>query len=113
MKGKAARARVRQARAEVADAERALAALTQSWRERLARHSAWLLIGGGALGGFALARVAPRHWSRAGAALFGGGAWLARLPLAPVILGALLSRAPPPAPVSQVRAGVAEGAPSP
>lgn len=84
-----ARARVRRARTELDQAELQLAACCRPWRERLRRHRLSLLVGGGLLGGFALAMAPPRWWSRIGAALFGGSAWLASSPAGPAVLGAL------------------------
>ena len=52
-------------------------------------HKLALLIGGGLLGGIALATLRPKVWSRVGAVLFGSGAWLARSPVGPALLGAL------------------------
>ena len=95
------REQVRCAGLELDRIERQLTTRWQSWRERLDRHRLPLLIGGGLLGGFALAAVSPRRWSRMGAALFGSGAWLARSPLGPVLVATLwtsiLSSAQPPA----------------
>jgi hypothetical protein len=64
-----------------------------SWsqRERLA---VW--IGAGLAGGLALATLSPRHWSRLGAALFGGSAWVLRSPIGPALLAAVLARASAP-----------------
>lgn len=84
-----ARARVLRARMELDEAERQLELRWQPWRERLRRHRLALLIGGGLLGGIALATVAPKRWSRVGAALFGGSARLARSAVGPAVLGAL------------------------
>ncbi len=53
------------------------------------RHRLALLIGSGLLGGIALATLRPKAWSRVGAVLFGSGAWLARSPVGPALLGAL------------------------
>jgi len=84
-----ARARMHRARIEFDEAEQQFAAHWQPWHERMRRHRLSLLIGGGLLGGLALATVSPKHWSRVGAALFGGGAWLARSAIGPAVLGAL------------------------
>jgi hypothetical protein len=84
-----ARARVRRARTELDQAELQLAARWRPWRERLRRHRLSLLVGGGLLGGFALVMTPPRWWSRIGAALFGGSAWLASSPVGPAVLGVL------------------------
>ena len=84
-----ARARVRRARTELDQAELQLAARCRPWCERLGRHRLSLLVGGGLLGGFALATASPQRWSRIGAAVFGGSAWLARSPVGPALLGAL------------------------
>lgn len=87
-----ARARVRRARAEVDQAEQRVAVQWRPLRESLGRHRLALLIGGGLLGGFAVAGASPKYWSRAGAALFGAGARLARSPIGPALLGGLLTR---------------------
>lgn len=84
-----ARTRVRNARAELEKAEQQLATRYPPWRERLGRHRLSLLVGGGLLGGFALATVSPKRWSRVGAVLFGGSAWLIHSPVGPALLGAL------------------------
>lgn len=84
-----ARARVRRARTELDQAELQLAARCRPWGELLRRHRLSLLVGGGLLGGFALALAPPRWWSRFGAALFGGSARLAGSPVVPAVLGAL------------------------
>jgi hypothetical protein len=89
MKRSGARARVQRAKAELDQAELQLAACCKPWRERLGRHRLALLIGGGLLGGFALARASPRRWSRIGAAVFGSSAWLARSPVGPALLAAV------------------------
>jgi hypothetical protein len=60
----------------------------------MSKRRALLLLGGGTLGGIALASIGPKHWARAGAALFGSGAWLARLPIAPLVLSLILARLP-------------------
>jgi hypothetical protein len=84
-----ARARVNCARMELEAAEQQLAAHWQPWRERIDRYRLSLLIGGGLLGGLALATVSPKRWSRVGAALFGGSAWLVRSAIGPAVLSAL------------------------
>jgi hypothetical protein len=85
----AARARIRRARAALDHAEKQLAPPWQRWRQLLGRPPLSLLLGGGLLGGFVLAALPRRWWSRAGAAVFGGGAWLARSPFGPPIFAAL------------------------
>jgi hypothetical protein len=85
------RERVHRARIDLERAERQLATRWQPWHERLARHRLGLLIGGGLLGGVALATVPPKRWAGVGALLFGGGASLLRSPLGPVLLGVLWS----------------------
>jgi hypothetical protein len=84
-----ARARVHRAKVELDASEQQLAAHWQPWRERIGRHRLSLLIGGGLLGGLALAMVPPKRWARVGAGLFGGSAWLVRSALGPAVLGAL------------------------
>ena len=83
------RAQVRCASLEIDRLEVKLATRWQVWRERLDRYRLPALIGGGVLSGLALATISPRRWSRAGAALFGSGAWLARSPAGPALLAAL------------------------
>lgn len=92
MSRKGARVRVQDACIELDRAERQLDARWLTWRQRIVEHRATLLIGGGLLGGFALATFSPPHWSRVGAGLFGGGAWLMRSPLGPALLGALFTK---------------------
>lgn len=54
------------------------------------RTALWLGIG--LTGGLTLALMSPRQWSRLGALVFGGSAWLLRSPLGPAALAALLAR---------------------
>jgi len=84
-----ARVRVHRAQRELDAAQQQLTARWTPWRRLIGRHRLFLLIGGGLLGGLALATVPPKRWARAGAALFGGSAWLARSALGPAIFGAL------------------------
>lgn len=86
-----ARERVHQARIELEAAERALDAHRQPWHERLCRHRVALLIGSGLLSSLAFATVPQRRLAHIGASLFAGSASLARSPLMPLFLGALLS----------------------
>ena len=83
--------RVHQARIELEAAERALDSHRQPWFERLSRHRVALLIGSGLLSSLAFATVPPRRLARVGASLFAGSASLARSPLIPLFLGALLT----------------------
>lgn len=92
MKPNTARARVRRAQVELDAAEQQLGARWQPWRGRFRQHRLSVLIGGGLLGGCAVAMVPPKHWARIGAALFGGGAWLTRSAIGPALLGALWTR---------------------
>lgn len=85
------RQRVRQARIELDLAQQELDQSWQPWRESLRRNKANLVIGGGLVSGLALATLPPRVWSRLGAALFGGTAWLARSKLSPALLGAFFA----------------------
>lgn len=64
-----------------------------SWLAWLRHHRSSVLIGGGLLGGFALAAVPPKSWSGVGALVFGGVARLARSPFAPALLGAFCAYA--------------------
>jgi len=50
------------------------------------------LIAGGVLGAAALVVLSPRIWSRVGATLFGAGARIARLSLAPALVGTMLTK---------------------
>lgn len=86
-----ARARVQCAQLELDAAEKQLAACWRPWRERLHRQRLPLLIGGGLLGGLALALVPPRIWANVGASLFGNSARVARSALGPSVVGALLA----------------------
>lgn len=95
------RRRVRQAEFELQATERALDASWQTWRARLQRHRAAILVGGGLLGGLALATVSPKRWARVGALVLGGSARLARSPLLPALLGALLAGRHVSAPVER------------
>lgn len=106
-----ARCRIRRARAALDHAELQLAPRWQRWRKWLGQPPPSMLIGAGVLGGFVLAALPPKWWSRAGAAVFGGGAWLARSPLGPPILAtlwtALLVPSKHPAPPASARAAAA------
>ena len=84
-----AHARAQRTRVTRDQAEQRLATHRQPRRERPGRHRLSWLIGGGLLGGFALAMLPPKRWARAGALLFGGGARLMRSALGPALLGAL------------------------
>lgn len=84
-----ARARVRRAQAELDAAEQRLAVHWRPWLGRLQQYRLPALIGSGLLGGLAVATVAPKHWARLGAAMFGGTAWLVRSAIGPALLGAL------------------------
>ena len=84
-----ARERIRRARAALDHAEQQLAPRRRNWREVLGQTPLPVLIGSGLLGGFALGALPPKWWSRAGSALFGGGARLARSPFGPPIFAAL------------------------
>lgn len=64
---------------------------------RQQRQFASLVIGAGLLSGLALTTLSTRHWSRLGALVFGGSAWLLRSPLGPALLAAVLARASAPA----------------
>ena len=83
------RLRVLRARVEFDQSAQQLAARWQLRRDWFDRHRLALLIGGGLLSGLALASVTPKRWSGVGAALFGGGAWLARSEVGPAIFAAL------------------------
>ena len=87
-----ARAQVRRAREELDRAERQLATTWPTWGERWRRHRVGFLIGGGLLGGFAVAWVPPRRVARAGAAATRLVAWIAGSAVGPVLLGALAAR---------------------
>lgn len=83
--------RVQRARTELERAEQDLKSEWWPWHSWLARYRSTLLIGSGLLSGFALARGSPRVWSRLGAAVFSGSAWVMRSPLGPMLLGALFA----------------------
>ena len=87
MTAKTAKARVRSARA---------AARSPSKRSANGNSNGktWptLLIAGGVLGAAALVALSPAVWSRVGSVVFGTGARLARLSLAPALVGTILSR---------------------
>jgi len=84
-----ARSRIRRARTALDHAEQQLAPRWQRWRKWFGEPALPVLIGGGLLGGFVLAALPRKWWSRTGAAVFGGGAWLARSPLGPPLVAAL------------------------
>ena len=86
------RERTRRASAALQAAEQQLTPNTRAWRQLLGHPSLRVLVGGGFLGGFVLTAVPPRWWSRAGAAMFGAGAALARSPLGPVLFATLWTR---------------------
>jgi len=107
-----ARARVHRAQLELDAAQQQLTARWTPWRRLMGRHRLSLLIGGGLLGGLALAMVPPKRWASFGAALFGGSAWLARSALGPSVLGAFWTyiqsnsaSARPPVPVRPAAPG--------
>jgi hypothetical protein len=87
---------VAQARAAVEQAERVLDTRCASWEKRHAGQRAAALIGGGFLGGFALAILPVKTWTRIGAAIAGTSAWLARSSLTPTLFGVVVGalRAP-------------------
>jgi hypothetical protein len=70
-------------------------AVTPDTLQRPSRHQrqfATLVIGAGLLSGLALTTLSPRQWSRLGALVFGGSAWLLRSPIGPALLAAVLAR---------------------
>lgn len=89
MSRRSAHVRVQRVREEHNQAQQRLATHRQSRRGRPERHRLPWLIGGGLLGGLALAILPPKRWAQAGALLLGGGARLMRSALGPALLGAL------------------------
>jgi hypothetical protein len=87
-----AAARVRQAQAELALAERELAKSARPWRRRLQRHRSALVLFGGFTSGLALTLFPPHWWARIGAAVGATAAGAARSALTPAVVGAVLSR---------------------
>jgi len=89
MTAKSAKARVRSARAAVRTPTRRSPA-----RSNGNGKYGWptILVAGGVLGAAALVALSPKVWSRVGSMVFGTGARLARLSLAPAVVGTLLSR---------------------
>jgi len=106
-----ARERIRRARVALDHAEQQLA--PRNWRQVLGNAPLPALIAGGLLGGFVLGALSPKWWSRAGAALFGSGARLARSPFGPPIFAALWTTIllPPRRPVARP-ASVSAAAPA-
>jgi hypothetical protein len=80
---------VGRARAALDAAEQQLTPRARAWRQLFGRPSLRMLVGGGLASGFVLTAVPPRWWSRAGAAVFGAGAALARSPIGPVLFATL------------------------
>jgi hypothetical protein len=87
MSSNASRQSVAQARVALEHAERVLDARCTSWEQRHAVPRAAWLLGGGFLGGFALATLSVKTWTKIGAAVAGTGAWLARSSLTPTLFG--------------------------
>ena len=89
MTAKSARARVRSARASARTPSRRTSAVTRSNGKET-----WptLLVAGGALAAAAVIVLSPRVWAKVGSVVFGTGARLARLSLAPALVGTILSR---------------------
>jgi len=100
------REKTKHASAALDAAEQQLASLAQGWRQRFDHPSLRVLVSSGFVGGFMLTMIPPRWWSRAGAAVFGTGAALARSPLGPVLFAALWTRilAPAKSPTADPRA---------
>ena len=90
MTAKSAKARVRSARAAVRTPTRRSPAARSNGNAK----DTWptILVAGGVLGAAALVALSPKIWSRVGSMVFGTGARLARLSLAPAVVGTLLSR---------------------
>jgi len=88
MTAKTAKARVRSARAAARSPSKRSANGNSNGKKT------WptLLIAGGVLGAAALVALSPVVWSRVGSVVFGTGARLARLSLAPALIGTILSR---------------------
>jgi hypothetical protein len=107
-----ARARVHRAEVELDAAEQQLAVRWQPWRERIRRQRLPWLIGGGFLGGLALAMVPPKRWASLGAVLFGGSAWLARSAIGPAMLSALWSEIQQSSPCDRMPSTARPAAPS-
>ena len=84
-------ARVRLAEAELATAEREFMKSALPWRQRLHRHRNALNLASGFAAGLALTLLPSRWWAGVGAAVGKTAASSARSPLAPAILGAVLS----------------------
>jgi len=90
MSRRGAHVRAQRVREERNQAPQRLATHRPSRRGHPDRHRLSWLIGGGLLGGLALAILPPKRWAQAGALLLGGGARrLMRSALAPALLGAL------------------------
>lgn len=89
MSRRGAHLRALRARDEHNQAEQRLATHRQPRRGRPDHHRLSWLIGGGLLGGLALAILPPKRWAQAGALLLGCGARLMRSALGPALLGAL------------------------
>ena len=86
-------------RRAVAEAERQLMlaraqhhAQTRWLRNVLQRHRTALVVGAGFASGVLLGWSPLRRWLRTGASLLGAGITLARSPLGPIALGAMLGR---------------------
>ncbi|MDR3386080.1 MAG: hypothetical protein P4L92_03435 [Rudaea sp.] len=92
MKRITAVARVRQAEAELAAAERELERSALPWRRRLQRHRGAVTIFGGFVGGLALTLLPSRWWARVGALVGASAAGIARSALTPALIGAVVSQ---------------------
>lgn len=85
-------ARMHLAQAELATAEREFMKSALPWRQRLHRHRNAINLASGFVAGLALTLLPSRWWAGVGAALGKTAASSARSPLAPAIIGAVLSQ---------------------
>jgi hypothetical protein len=92
MKRITAAARVRQAQAELAVAERELAKSALPWRRHLQRHRSALTLFGGFASGLALTLLPSRWWERTGALVGSMAAGVARSAFTPAIIGAVIAQ---------------------
>lgn len=87
-----AKARIREARAELDSALVVLQRGIRPWRRSFERRRTAWLVAGGFASGFALSFLPPRLWAKVGGLVGSGAALMARSLVTPMIAGAVLGR---------------------